>query len=244
VSQENVFHRLYSGVKISFEGIDGSGKTTQTQIIEKELKTQGYEVFRAPDNSDASEGGLSGKILSMLKDGKDRFFRIGHPVTENLLLASRAALLDKQVTLPKLRSGQVVLADRDVDTFVVYGMPSLRSEFPDMSLDSLMDWMYGLTSLGRTYPDLTILFNPKIEEFIPRATVGTSQESGIDIFTEKDLGFIDQVAYCYDLVARRYPNRIRLVEVGGKTIKEVSTSLLNLIIPFLEQNNVPKTRKK
>jgi len=243
VYQEKATFRPYSGRKISVEGIDGSGKTTQTLIIKGRLQEAGYRVFIAPDNSDASEGGLGGEILSMLKGGKDRFFRIGHPVTENLLLASRAAYLDNQITLPKLRSGRVVLADRDVDTFVVYGMPSLRSEFPDIKPDDLMDWMYGVASLGRTPPDLTILFKPAMREFLPRARIGTDQVSGKDVFTKQDLDFMSQVVIFYDRVAKYFPERIKMVDVRGKTIEEVSTVLLELIIPFLEQNNVPKTRK-
>lgn len=241
MSQENNISR-YPGVKISFEGVDGSGKTTQTLLIQNHLEKMGYNVFRAPDNSDASGEGLDGRILTILREEKDRFFRIGYPVTENLLLAGRAAYLDEVETVPKLESGFVVLADRDVDTFIAYGIPGLRESYPEEDPSKLMDWMVSVVSLGRTWPDLTLLFKPNLEQFLSRATVGVYETHQKDDFNPEDWTFMEQAAIYYEWLRKRFPERIQVFDITDKDKEEVFDELLQVIIPFLEQRDVPKNK--
>lgn len=236
--------KRYPGVKISFEGVDGSGKTTQILLIRNYLRKMGYNVFRAPDNSDASGKGLDGRILTILREKKDRFFRIGYPVTENLLLASRAAYLDEVETIPKLESGFIVLADRDVDTFIAYGIPALRESYPHEDPSKLMDWMILVTSLGRTWPDLTILFKPNLDRFLPRATVGVYGTHQKENFNPEDWAFMKQVAIYYEWLRDKFPERIRILDAINKNKEEVFEELLHVIVPFLEERNVPKNSTK
>uniref|UniRef100_A0A7C5URU6 Thymidylate kinase n=1 Tax=candidate division CPR3 bacterium TaxID=2268181 RepID=A0A7C5URU6_UNCC3 len=234
-------HKL-PGVKISFEGIDGSGKTTQTLLVQNHLERMGYKVFRAPDNSDASEENLDGKILSILRKEKDRFFRIGHPVTENLLLASRAAFIDKTITLSKLKSGYVVLADRDVDTFIAYGIPNLQDAYPNKKPEELMDWMISIVSIGRIHPDLTILFKPNLNQFLSRATVGIYKTNQKDNFSLEDWKFMEKIATYYERLKEIFPERILVFDITNKNKQEILEELLHTIIPFLEKRNVPKKK--
>lgn len=230
----------FSGVKISFEGIDGSGKTTQAKLIQNELERMGYKVFRAPDNSDVSGKNFDGKILAILRQGKDRFFRIGYPVTENLLLAGRASFLEETIIIPKLKIGYVVLADRDVDTFIAYGIPELREYYPNESPSRLMDWMISIVSLGRTLPDFTILFKPNLNQFLPRATVGVYETSRKEDFKPEDWTFMEKVVTYYKWLSEKFPERIQTFDVANKNINEVLDELLHIVVHFLEEKNVPK----
>lgn len=229
-----------SGVLVSFEGVDGSGKTTQTIRVQGELERMGYRVLRAPDNSDASGEKLDGQILSILRQEKDRFFRIGHPIAECLLLAGRAAYLDRTEMVPRLRDGYVVLADRDIDTFIAYGVPSLYKAHPDKEPQELMDWMIAIISIGRTHPDLTILFKPNLNQFLPRATVGVYGNDQKDNFEPEDKAFMEQVVVYYKWLRERFPHRIQVLESVDKNKQVVLEELLQVIVPFLESRNVPK----
>ncbi len=232
------------GVKISFEGVDGSGKTTQTLLIQERLEKMGYCVFRAPDNSDTSGDGLDGRILTILREGRDRFFRIGYPVTENLLLASRAAYLDEVETAPKLESGYVVLADRDIDTFIAYGIPGLCDSYPNKDPSKLMDWMISVVSFGRIWPDLTLFFKPNLEQFLPRATVGVYEAHQKEDFKPEDWTFMKQTVIYYEWLRERFPERIQVFDITDKNTEEVFDKLLHIIIPFLEKRDVPRNKAK
>ena len=226
------------GVKISLEGIDGSGKTTQLKLIEPELLRLGYRVYLAPDNSDASGKGIDGSILRILRKGRDRFFRLGYPTTESLLLAARASFLDERDTVPKLERGFVVICVRDIDTFVAYGLVSMVAKYPERDEKDLFQWLLSLVSVGRTQPDLTILFKPDLDTFLNRATVARGRGKR-DRFSSKDKIFIRSVCRYYDWLAAVNTSRIRVLDVGGKSIQEVSQDVSALVVLFIRRYNVP-----
>lgn len=231
---------MQKGIKISFEGIDGSGKTTQSELLSEALKDRGYKVYRCPDNSDVYEtDDLGGRILGILREEKDRFFRIGYSASEAMLLAARASYIDIVDIVPRINSGYVVIADRDIDTFVSYGMPSLRKEFPDKSPQELMDWLISLISVGRTQPDITLFFAPDIAEFTSRATAGIHDEDGKDIFTLDDIGFLEETVIHYAELQLRFPQRICMLEVAKKSKERVLLEVLDIILPLLRAKNVP-----
>ncbi|HHW56318.1 MAG TPA: dTMP kinase [Clostridia bacterium] len=101
------------GKFISFEGIDGCGKTTQIKFLEEYLLKQGYNilVLREPGGTKVGE-----KVRDILLD-KNNFIS---PVTEMLLYASSRAQLVEEKILPALEKGQIVILDRFVDSSYVY----------------------------------------------------------------------------------------------------------------------------
>lgn len=232
---------LQKGVKISFEGIDGSGKTTQSELLTEALEDKGYKVYRCPDNSDVyGTDDLGGKILGILREEKDRFFRIGYSASEAMLLAARASYIDIVDVVPRINNGYVVIADRDIDTFISYGMPGLRKEFPNKSPQELMDWLISLISVGRTQPDITLFFAPNLKEFTSRATAGVHEEKGKDLFTLDDIGFLEETIIHYGELQRRFPNRICMLEVAKKSRERVLSEVLDIILPLLQYKNVPR----
>jgi dTMP kinase len=100
-------------VLVSFEGIDGSGKTTQINLLKKRAESAGFDVyiFREPGGTEISEA-IRGLLLNTEADM--------NPVTEMLLFsAARSELISKRV-LPLLKSGKIVILDRFFDSTVAY----------------------------------------------------------------------------------------------------------------------------
>lgn len=99
---------------ISFEGIDGSGKSTQAQLLEKHLTLAGYEVvfIREPGGTPVSEA-VREILLSRKNDGMSALSEL------MLFLAARAELVEKVIT-PALESGKVVITDRFSDSTFAY----------------------------------------------------------------------------------------------------------------------------
>lgn len=98
---------------ISFEGVDGSGKTTQIRLLTERLRAQGTDplLVREPGGTELSE-----RIRELLLDAG----REMAPMTELLLFSAARAELVRQRILPALEQGRVVVSDRFVDSTVAY----------------------------------------------------------------------------------------------------------------------------
>lgn len=107
---------------ITFEGIDGSGKTTQIKLLKEKLVEEGHKaaVFREPGGTDISE-----KIREILLDAKNQI----NPVTELLLFSAARSQLVAEKVVPLQESGTVVILDRFYDSTTAYqgyGRKSIR----------------------------------------------------------------------------------------------------------------------
>lgn len=98
---------------ITFEGIDGCGKTTQLQLLKEYLEDKGYQVvmIREPGGTDFSE-----KIRDILLYSKDNI----SPIAELMLFESARANLVENVIKPALAEGKIVLSDRFYDSTTAY----------------------------------------------------------------------------------------------------------------------------
>ncbi|NGP76217.1 dTMP kinase [Balneolaceae bacterium YR4-1] len=98
---------------ITFEGIDGSGKTTQIRLLKEKLTEEGHsvEVFREPGGTDISE-----KIREILLDANHNI----NPVTELLLFSAARSQLVAEKVVPLQESGTIVILDRFYDSTTAY----------------------------------------------------------------------------------------------------------------------------
>ena len=102
------------GKLITFEGIDGSGKTTQINLLEKKFIEAGYSfiIFREPGGTELSE-----KIREILLDRNNMQLS---SITESLLfVAARSQLMSEKI-MPALNNDQLVICDRFMDSTVAY----------------------------------------------------------------------------------------------------------------------------
>ena len=105
---------MKKGLFITFEGLDGSGKTTQIELLKNYLKSKGFDVVTTIEPGGTEIGG---KIRNILLDKGN--LDMSHKAETFLFLASRAELVSK-VIAPALREGKIVICDRFFDSTVVY----------------------------------------------------------------------------------------------------------------------------
>ncbi len=157
---------------ISFEGIDGSGKSTQSKVLAEDLRARGHDVVltREPGGSPGAED-----IRAMLVSGDPTRWS---PETEILLFTAARRDHLEQVILPALNSGKTVITDRFADSTRVY-QGVARADLR-LVVDSLHDLM-----IGRD-PDLTFVIDMDPATALKR---GLGRGSGEDRFEEFGLQF-------------------------------------------------------
>jgi dTMP kinase len=180
---------------ISFEGIDGSGKSTQARRLADFLRARGHDVVltREPGGSDGAEA-----IRRLLVEGDpDRW----SPETELLLFnAARRDHLERLI-LPVLDRGAWVVSDRFADSTRVY-QGATRGD-----LRELVDALHGLV-IGRE-PDLTVVIDMDPEVALSR---GLARGSGEDRFEDFGLPFQQKLRAGFLALAGDFPDRIRIVD--------------------------------
>ncbi len=186
------------GVFISFEGIDGSGKSTQARAMAEALKGQGHKVCltREPGGSPGAE-----EIRRLLVEGDPGRWS---PETEILLFtAARRDHLERLIA-PALAAGEVVICDRFADSTRIY-QGTARADLRPM-VDQLHDLMIG------TEPDLTLILDMDADAALER---GLARASGEDRFEDMGQDFQRRLAAGFRALALDAPARCRLIDGSG-----------------------------
>ncbi len=176
---------------ITFEGIDGAGKSTQIDVIETTLKARGLEVIRTREPGGTPLGEVIRKeLLSVSMD----------PATETLLFFASRAEHIAQVIKPALNRGAWVLSDRFTDATYAYQVGGRG--FPAHKVEELERW-----TQGDLQPDRTVLFDidPKV------AAQRVAQARSMDRFEKESLDFFTRVRNAYLTRAKESPERFLIV---------------------------------
>ena len=204
---------MTSGVFISFEGIDGAGKSTHIAPLAAALRAQGRTVVltREPGGTPLAE-----KIRALaLNDAMD-------PLAEALLMFAARRDHLQQVIEPALAAGQVVLCDRFTDaTFAYQGE---GRGFDRAVLSQLERWVQALPDGTIRQPDLTLLFELAPEMAAQRLAATRMP----DKFESQPVEFFRSVAAGYDLRARQDPARFARI-AAGRAIEAVWQDVLSAI---------------
>lgn len=200
---------LRRGTFITFEGLDGCGKSTQVEKLASALRIRGQSVTvtREPGGTIAGE-----KIRNVLLDSST----VGlSPLAElALMFASRAQHL-KEIIQPALAAGQIVLCDRFTDSTEAYqgGGRELGTR-PVLELHRIL--------CGDLQPELTILMDSDVTASVERARrrnmhkvadrLGDSDENR---FEQENQQFFERVHAAYLAIAKREPQRVMLVNARG-----------------------------
>lgn len=182
------------GKFITFEGSEGSGKSTHIRLLGNYLRGKGYRVvlLREPGYTDIGE-----KIRKILLDPKNKNMCA---YSEMLLYMAARSQLVKEIILPYLRKGSIVICDRFLDSTRAY-----QGYAMGVSL-KLIDSLGGLVSRGIN-PQLTIFLDIEAKKGLSRA--GKTR----DRIEKRPLSFHAKVRRGYLRLARREPIRIKIVKV-------------------------------
>lgn len=190
---------------ITFEGIEGSGKTTQVELLIGVLQAKGYECVatREPGATRIGRG-----IREILLDSAHSNML---PLTELLLYEADRAQHIHDVIKPALAAGKVVVSDRFFDATTVY-----QGYARGCDLD-LIERIHHIV-LGGLRPDLTLILDLPVEIGLERAWQRIHSRSGDlpeDRFEKEALGFHERVRQGYLTLARDEPDRFRVIDASG-----------------------------
>jgi dTMP kinase len=208
---------MAKGLFITFEGTDGSGKTTQIELLTKYLKEKGYNVINTIEPGGTAIGD---KIRDILLDRKNKGMS---PRTETLLFQASRAELVLKVILPALDSGKIVICDRFYDSTIVYqGMAR------GLGTEKITD--ISLWTTGGLEPDITFLMSIEREKGLKRLC-GES----MDRIEMEEGGFQEKICQGYRELARMYSKRIMEID-AGLPIEEVFEAVRQRVDKALKES--------
>lgn len=209
---------------ITFEGIEGCGKSTQAEILSRALQTEtGCQVVATREPGGCP---IANQIRAILLDADNKALV---PLAELLLYAAARAQHVAEVIRPALAEGKIVLCDRFTDATTAY-------QGHGRSLDlTLIENLAQLATGGLT-PDLTILLDCPEEVGINRAMARINATSGAreERFEQESLRFHQAVRKGYLKLAAENPARFVVID-GTRGIQETAEAIRNAVIPRIPQ---------
>lgn len=202
-----------SGLFITFEGVEGAGKTTALSYIHNQLTEAGYQVIRTRE-----PGGIeiAEKIRDVILNPEHTAMEAR---TEALLYAAarRQHLVER--VLPALEEGKIVLCDRFIDSSLAY-----QGYARGLGIDEVYEM--NRFAIGDAMPDLTILFRIDPVEGLKRIAANKDREQNrLDL---EKIDFHQKVFNAYEQLIDRFPNRIQPIN-ASQPVEAVQNECLNLI---------------
>ncbi len=199
---------MNKGLFITFEGIDGCGKTTQLKLLKEYLENKGFNVLvtREPGAK-----GLGEKLREILLnyDGE-----VSSNCESFLFLADRAQHIDT-IIKPAIDNGTIVLCDRHTDSTVAY-----QGYGRELNLKQI-HYLNNIAT-NNIKPDLTFILDIDVETSIER--IGKNRDrmesAGIEFFNKVRNGYIE--------ISKQEPNRVKLI-YGKESIETIHNQIIELI---------------
>ncbi len=209
---------MTKGVFLTFEGIEGCGKTTQARLLKQFLEEKGFEVVltREPGGSRIGE-----KIRSILLDPQNERME---PLVELLLYEASRSQHVGEVIRPHLVDGKFVISDRFYDASTAYQGYGRGIDVENVK-------RLNLIATGGLRPDLTIVLDLPVAEGLKR--LGQS----LDRIEREAIDFHERVRRGYISIAEDEPTRVKLVDATG-SIDETFSRVKGIVEEFLLEKKV------
>jgi dTMP kinase len=216
------------GLFITFEGTEGSGKSTQTAILAERLRDMGFvvQLLREPGGTPIGE-----EIRHTLKHSDANHGMM--PETELLLMNASRAQLVREVIRPALDAGQIIICDRFYDSTIAY-------QGYGRGLDFKMVRQVVDCAVGETRPNLTLLLSVPVavSEARRRSRLLPGLEAVRDRMEEADRGFFERVEEAYKNLAVEEPSRVKSI-AATLSKDEVSRHIWAAVEPLVSALPVP-----
>jgi dTMP kinase len=211
---------MKSGLFITFEGLDGTGKSTQMQRAVRYLRKSGHRVRVTREPGGTRTGERVREILLASKSGA-----VAAMTELALMYAARAQLLD-EIVRPALARGEIVVSDR-------YNTASFAYQGYGRELGTATVAAFDRVVCGSTQPDLTIILDLDPEHARGRALGDTRRRSRLDRIEAQGLAFHKRVRAGYRAIARRQPKRIKLLS-AERSIEDLEVEIRTLLDGLLQ----------
>ena len=202
---------------ISFEGIDGCGKSTQVKLLSKKMKSKSIDtvMVREPGGNTISED-----IRKILLNNE--FFNMSSR-TEALLMAASRSQLTRDIIIPSLEKGSLIIADRYSDSTLAY-------QGGGRGID--VEWLISLNRFAtyNTKPNLTIYLDVEVEEGLRRRKIKNS-----DRLESLGFEFQEKVRNQYIKLVKLFPERIVSIN-GMQSTEEICKEIWKIIINRIDLN--------
>lgn len=194
---------------ITFEGGEGSGKSTAIKTIVKQLEAEGHSIVltREPGGTPISES-----IRDIILDKKNTMM---DPRTEALLYAASRRQHIVEKILPALKEGKIVLCDRFLDSSLAY-----QGGARGLGIDQVLN--INLFATEGLFPDVTFLFDIAPEIGLERIAENSGRE--VNRLDVEKLTFHQKVRDAFHELAERYPERYVVID-AAQTPQEVAATV-------------------
>ena len=207
------------GKFITFEGIDGSGKSTQMRMLAEELRASGVDVVTTCEPGGTALGlALRAAFLETTETVA--------PMAELLSFAADRAQHVEYLINPALAEGKTVISDRYTDATFAY--QGAGRGFPEEKVNQVIE-----LATGGLKPDLTLFFDITVEEAVTRMAARDEKHTKKNRMDEETAEFYTRVRDAYLGIAKLEPQRLRIIDAMG-SMKEIHAQVLNIVEKFLE----------
>lgn len=212
-----------SGYFITFEGIDGCGKTTQRGLTADWLREQGYEPVEAFEPGDTP---LGKEIRALLLNGA----HVPAPETELLLFLADRTQHVREVILPALKRGAMVLCDRYTDSTRAYQLAGRALDHGLLDRERL-EAMLRIAELG-VLPGLTLWFDLPVEAAFERMRARVAGGEAASRFDAEQQAFHERVRQGFASIHAAEPQRVQRVDAGGDA-QEIQMQVRKLLEGYI-----------
>ena len=211
-----------AGAFITFEGIDGCGKSTQLRLLASELRVRGLDVVTTREPGGTPIGQRLRAVLLDVQEQVD-------PLTELLVFAADRAQHVRTLLRPALAANKIVMSDRYADATVAYQgsgrgfKPEVIQEIVQLATDGLI-------------PDLTLLFDLSVPESAMRTRRRLAAKHS-DRLDREHAEFHERVRNAYMEIAKAQPERVRVIDARG-SVQETQQLVMGIVMPFLRERGI------